>query len=331
MKKINWLLRPQAKPGRSIEQLFFALKSYIEEKVELNVIELPGNGSLKKDIWLQRKFVKQLPKADLTHVLGDVHYLAPWIQGKQVHTFHDLESLLQGPLLLQKLKKQFWLKNMFRNAQSVSVISEHSKNQLLHYYPQHENLIRVISNPLIFKPQGKQVNNNELFQFLSIGTKSNKNLFRIAEALSKISVNYNWHIVGSLNDEQKQYFTSNSVVFTNHLNLTDRELSNLYTQSDLLLFPSLYEGFGLPIVEAQAHGVPVLTSNVTAMPEVGGDSVFYVNPLEVDEIRQGVLNLIENESLKSSLITKGFENIKRFEIENIAQKYMEWYDGAMGS
>ena len=328
---INWLIRPQAKPGRSIEQLFFALKPYVEKEVELRVIELPGTGNLKKDIWLQRKFVKQLPKADLTHVLGDVHYLSPWIQGKQVHTFHDLESLIQGPLLLQKLKKQFWLNNMFRHAHSVSVISEHSKNQLLHYFPQEAKMISVISNPLLFEPKHKIVKDNEQIQFLSIGTKSNKNLIRIAEALSGIKEKYNWHIVGSLNDEQKQYFASKSIAYSNHLNLSDEELSQLYSQSDLLLFPSLYEGFGLPIIEAQAHGVLVLTSNLTAMPEVGGDSVIYVNPFEVGEIRQGILNFIENESLKNRLITKGFENIKRFQIKNIAQQYVEWYEGVMGS
>jgi len=85
------------------------------------------------------------------------------------------------------------------------------------------------------------------------------------------------------------------------------------------VFASLYEGFGLPVLEAMACGCPVITSNTTSIPEVGGDSVFYVNPLDVDNITQGMYQILTNIKLRESLRQKGIERSQIFSWDKTAQ------------
>jgi len=93
---------------------------------------------------------------------------------------------------------------------------------------------------------------------------------------------------------------------------SEEELVELYNHSDLFIYTSLYEGFGLPILEAQACGCPVITSNITSCPEVAGDGACIVNPYSEKEIAEGILKILLNETCKKKLISKGGENIKRF-------------------
>ena len=87
----------------------------------------------------------------------------------------------------------------------------------------------------------------------------------------------------------------------------------------------MYEGFGLPILEAQATGRPVITSNEASMPEVAGDAAILVNPYEVVEIKEAVEKIISDKKLREDLIKKGIENIKRFTPEKIAENYASLY------
>jgi len=89
---------------------------------------------------------------------------------------------------------------------------------------------------------------------------------------------------------------------------------------------STYEGFGLPIVEANAVGRPVITSNVCSMPEVAGDAAFLVDPFDVEDIRRGVLLLINDSHLRRDLVRRGFLNVRRFSIESVATQYRSLYD-----
>jgi glycosyltransferase involved in cell wall biosynthesis len=97
------------------------------------------------------------------------------------------------------------------------------------------------------------------------------------------------------------------------LGYVDRaDMAALYSRAELLAFPSLYEGFGFPILEAMACGAPVLTSSVSSMPEVAGDAAIYVDPLEVESIAQGILGLISDESLRADLAQRGTKRTALF-------------------
>jgi glycosyltransferase involved in cell wall biosynthesis len=103
-------------------------------------------------------------------------------------------------------------------------------------------------------------------------------------------------------------------------------MHNKYLNSDILVFASTYEGFGMPIIEAQACGVAVVTSNLSSMPEVGGkESAVYVDPYDVLSIRNGVLKLMQEVSFREQVIARGFENVKRFDPATISNMYLELY------
>jgi glycosyltransferase involved in cell wall biosynthesis len=103
-------------------------------------------------------------------------------------------------------------------------------------------------------------------------------------------------------------------------------MPSLYAQADMVLFASTYEGFGLPIIEAQATGRPVVTSRVTAMPEVAGEGACLVDPYDVSSIRNGVLRVLDDGSYRDSLVHLGFENVRRFEPSLIASQYARLYE-----
>ena len=119
--------------------------------------------------------------------------------------------------------------------------------------------------------------------------------------------------------------TKYKINYKNYVALSNKEVLKRYVASDLLLFPSLYEGFGMPILEAQAVGRPVITSNLNPMNFVGGNAALYVNPRSVKSIRNGIIKLISNKHLRDKLINNGFKNIKRFNKNEILQKHLNCY------
>jgi glycosyltransferase involved in cell wall biosynthesis len=94
----------------------------------------------------------------------------------------------------------------------------------------------------------------------------------------------------------------------------------------MVVFASTYEGFGLPIVEANATGRPVVTSNIFSMPEVAGDAGCFVDPFDASSIRAGIVRVVEDEAYRQGLIKKGFKNVKRFRADAIAHQYAELYN-----
>ena len=103
----------------------------------------------------------------------------------------------------------------------------------------------------------------------------------------------------------------------------DADMPALYSAADLFVFPTLYEGFGIPVIEAQACGTPVLTSNCTSLPEVGGDAAIYVDPCDIEDICQGILKILKDSALASELVEKGYKNVERFSWQESARRLRE--------
>ena len=108
----------------------------------------------------------------------------------------------------------------------------------------------------------------------------------------------------------------------------DADLPSLLAGARFFCFPSLFEGFGLPVLEAHSIGVPVLTSNTSSLPEIAGDAALYVDPTDVDAIAEAMLRLSRDEALRQQLIEAGYANVKRFSWEKAAQQTLEVLEGA---
>lgn len=109
----------------------------------------------------------------------------------------------------------------------------------------------------------------------------------------------------------------------------DEDMPALYSAADLFVFPTLYEGFGIPVLEAQTCGTPVVTSNCTSLPEVGGDAAVYVAPCDPEDICRGILKVLKDPVLASELVKKGYENAARFSWEKSARRLHEIVEEVM--
>jgi glycosyltransferase involved in cell wall biosynthesis len=108
------------------------------------------------------------------------------------------------------------------------------------------------------------------------------------------------------------------------------DLPALYAGAMVFLFPSLYEGYGMPVLEAMACGTPVLTSNVTSLPEVAGDAALQVDPLDIESIAQGILKLVEDPQRRDEYIRKGLGRVKAFTWERTARETLAVYRKTLG-
>ena len=107
--------------------------------------------------------------------------------------------------------------------------------------------------------------------------------------------------------------------------VSEQELDNLYRNASLFVFPSLSEGFGLPPLEAMARGVPVVSSSATSLPEILGDAAIYFNPLDIDDMAEKIKKALLDEGLRNNLIEKGFEQIKKYSWQKMAEETLKIY------
>ena len=133
-------------------------------------------------------------------------------------------------------------------------------------------------------------------------------------------------IIGKLTAEMKESLQETSSDYSNVVGISDSEILQEYKESDLVYFASLYEGFGLPIIEAQKVGRPVLTSGLDPMKSVAGKGAFLVDPTKVDEIRDALKKLINDTELRERLIEFGLENCQKFSLESVCRKYLKVYE-----
>ena len=132
-------------------------------------------------------------------------------------------------------------------------------------------------------------------------------------------------IVGYLNETQINLLKDGSIVYRLVNQLSDSAMRDIYAEADIMVFPSLHEGFGLPIIEAQATGRPVLTSRLEPMASVSGGAACLVDPLDSVSIRTGLEKIIGDENYRNELIAGGFKNVERFQIKKISSLYYKLY------
>lgn len=264
-------------------------------------------------------------KADVYHITGDVHYMAYFLPvRKTIITIHDCDILDRSEGLKKWIIWFFWYWLPEKRCSGIIAVSFSTKNKLLQYLNCKPEKIRVIYNQISenYRPYPKQFNLNRP-RLLQVGTKQNKNIIRLAEALEGLRSEL--VIIGRLDRLQQDALIKHNIDYHNKFEISDTEIIEEYKHCDVVVFVSIYEGFGLPILEANAIGRPVVTSNVHSMPEVAGDAACFVNPFDVISIREGINRVLDSPDYRKDLIERGFQNVKRFSSNAISGQYANYY------
>ena len=234
-----------------------------------------------------------------------------------------------------------WTNYSIKNAKAVITISKSSKNDIIKLYGIPENRVFIAYpgvKPVVdliphVYPMSElqaryQINKRYI---LFVGTiQPRKNIERLIKAYSKLIEDKNYHdiqlvIVGkkgwlyeSIINTPESLGIKDKVLFLDFV--PDEDLPLLYKGAICFVLPSLYEGFGLPILEAMKYGCPVITSNVSSMPEAGGDAALYVDPLDVDDITDKLKKIAGNQKLRGEMIEKGIKQASKFSWEKTAKE-----------
>lgn len=317
--KITLVLRKSTEDFKSIEIVFGVLS----EKINFQIKNLPNESKgLFKRI-LNILFVSRM-NYDILHISGHDHYLLWFPFKKSILTIHDVEALRRKNGLKKHLFKWLWFDIPIKNVTAITTISEFTKQELK-ALGRYKTPIFVIPNPITIDVEyAPKFDFSAELKILHIGTKKNKNLLRLVNAIHGIKCELT--IIGPLTQEQEQHLKEGQVNYRNLKNIDKIELKNEYYKCDLLAFVSTYEGFGLPILEAQAMGRVVVTSNVASMPEVAGAGALLVDPFSEESIRMGIQQLTKDSELRRQLIEKGQDNLRRFQTQKIAQEYNKVYN-----
>lgn len=283
----------------------------------------------------QMKFPYKKLKTIHPDILHVPHYNVPiFYRGKMIVTVHDLIHLVHPEFLPNKLA--YWYARIMigiavKKAKMIVTDSENTKKDILKYYKNiNPNKIVVIylgiSEDYIHKSRDKVMYLYDQFKIpkdkkiiMYVGNlKPHKNLNRLIEAFAKMKdlENTRLLLVGKafdtydLEEVEKKFHVSDKVIHTGKV--TDQELVDFYNLSDVFAFPSLYEGFGLPPLEAMACGTPVIASNQSSVPEVLGNAAYYIDPYSVKQITKALEIQLQNPKEKNPLVEKGYRRVQWF-------------------
>lgn len=304
-----------------------SLLNGLKQIKQLNIIEEVNNESL------QNVDIVHYPYFDL------FFHTLPILKTKPtIVTIGDVTPLIFPDYYPPGIKgkiKFFIQKLSLRNIKAVITFSENSKKDIIKYlnieskkifpiYLGIDKRFKVIDEKIKLEKAKKDFNLPQKFALFVGSPNWNKNIINLSKACVEAEVNL--VIVGkefsnNQNLDHPEQLAHKEFIEKYSQNpkvqilgfISDEDLPLIYNLSSVALLPSLYEGFGLPILEAQACGVPVITSNVSSMPEVAGEGALYVDPYSTEEIIKQLREVMENGTLRKEIIKKGFENIKRFD------------------
>ena len=265
-------------------------------------------------------------KKGLFHITGDVHYaILALPKDRTILTIHDLVFLHTYSGLRRALLKWIFLDLPVKKAKYITTISEKSKQEILDYTSCDPKKILVIPNPVdpIFAPSTPQPSADKLnpSTILFLGTKPNKNLELTMAALFGLDIHL--RIIGELSRKQKEMLAKFKINYSIVFSISPEQLVDEYRNATVILFPSTYEGFGLPVIEGFQAERPVITSNISPMKDVAGDAALLVDPYSIASVREGVISLLASNQRQLELVEAGKKAVKNYQPGFIAGQYQE--------
>lgn len=290
--------------------------------------------------WFEFQIPRILKKYKADLFLSPDGYLSLRTKTPQLGVIHDI-NFVHRPGDLPWLKAKYY--NYFfpkfaRVAKRIATVSFYSKEDITRSLKVDYDKIDVVYDGInqIFEPISEKekiavrenyTGNSEFFLFVGAlhPRKNVCGLLKAFDAFKSITDNSiklvivggEMHKTGEIFETFENMRFKNDVVFTGRVSTT--ELHNIFGAAFALTFVPFFEGFGIPIVEAMSVGVPVICSNTTSIPEVGGNAVLYADPIKIDQITEAMLELVNNEELRKSLIEKGFKQKEKFSWDETAR------------
>lgn len=249
------------------------------------------------------------------------------------HTFKDMYRWHDRMIYHQK-----W-KYACRHANHIIAISESTKADIIHFFNVPEEKISVIYQPVnkVYYEENvkiKELKNVNPYMLYVGSVNSRKNLLGIVKAMELLPTDLQIPLTivgggGSYKRQVEQYIAEHHMEHLFHWTsaIDSVSLKQLYAQATLFLYPSFYEGFGLPVVEALLSGCPVLTSNTSSLPEAGGPDSLQTDPRNIEEIRDGIVRILTDDSLRKQMIEGGRQYaLDKFHPETIAGQLANIYE-----
>ncbi|HHS50409.1 MAG TPA: glycosyltransferase family 1 protein [candidate division Zixibacteria bacterium] len=349
------LARPLAGVGVYTRSLVSAMAELddVEEIVLFSIGDVPEFASPKVRTVRYRSRVQhfaiqlELPKLlknngiDVLH--GPNFYLP--LRGKtpSAVTVHDLSAqFFPSHHSLKHRLSQAFLKPSIKRADAIIAVSKATADEIARYRPSYAGKVRVVHNGVDERFTPAPLSEIECIRvkfglperfILFVGTlEPRKNVQRLVEAFAEIRHRVPQKLIiaggkGWLYDDifasVRQLGIEDSVMFIGYVPFED--LPALYSSADVFCYPSLYEGFGLPVLEAMACGTPVVTSNLSSMPEVAGDCAILVDPSSAESIADGLRRLAQDDALREDFKARGLARAKEFTWQNCARKTLDIY------
>lgn len=325
MHKVCWIFRSEKRKEHSIENVFDNIEKYIEKEYDIEKYFLPEERyfSVSK-LCNCLNYTKKI-SGDIYHITGEVNFCALVTpKDRTIITIHDYVILHRYKGFKKLFAWLFLFYLPFKRAKYLTCISQATYEETIKRFPWCEKKLKLIVDPISDAYQFERKDfNKEKPTILLIGANPNKNLERVIPAISKIKAKID--IIGKLSDEQINLLKDNDIEYTISSNISNEEVVEHYKNCDMVSFASTYEGFGMIIVEAQAVGRPVVTSNIEPMLTVAGGAAELVDPYSAETIRKGINKVIDDENHRENLIKSGLENCKSYRAEQVSKSYCEEY------
>ncbi len=302
------------------------LISFMQKKIRFNAL----NFGLNYIINNQEESVRLLKEQDFDvfHPTYYEPYFLKFLQKKPYTiTVYDMIHELFPQYFKVKDQTKKWKKQLIENAGAIIAISENTKKDILRFTEVEPDRIRVIhlGNPLEHRNEPPQANtfsdfpvSQKSYLLFVGGRAAYKNFdFFIQSIAGMLFRQEDLHVVcaGSSpfsREEKKTFENLNILNKVHHVKINDTILKNLYKNASAFVFPSLYEGFGLPILEAFSSGCPTVLSNTSSFPEIGGDGALYFEPGDSESIVSAIETIISQKKFRDELIEKGYKRLNFF-------------------
>src|SRR3989344_8457386 len=313
-------------------------KSVFSKKKNIHEVILKSKNKLYADFI---EAPREINKLNLDVVLFLKNVIPYGIKAKKFLTIHDLAYYMpqyDAYKLFDNLYMKFMIKSSCKRADKIIAVSANTKKDIIDILGIPEKKIEVVHEGVNddYKVMKKDKGLDKIREKYGLGDKfifyagsisPRKNLKRLINAFNDIQdkIDYDLVITGNKlwnNKEEMQMIKENPRIKVLGF-IPDEDLPILYNLASLYVYPSLYEGFGLPILEAQASGCPVISSNASSLPEVAGKGALYFDPEKEGEIAKMILKLAGDDKLKDKLVKIGFDNVKGFSWGKSAEGILE--------